>query len=132
MEEYGIYRTPQEPTPVEDRGPKRNYYSTLRLGLYDTRSRSSETATTTENVTNFTPKGYCRLRSRLVLVYLNPSIVWTLTSLSLWKFRDDFDVDSSWIRPCRMSRSNPTARRRRNHVEFLKKNSRRRRGLKHA
>ena len=54
-------------------------------------------------------------------LYSVPSRVWTVSSLSAWKFwkiRDDFDVDGQSMGP--PARSNATARRGRNHLEFFK------------
>ena len=51
------------------------------------------------------------------------SVEWTVPSLCSWKFwkiRDDFDVDGQLDSIAPPARSNPTARRRRNHLEFFK------------
>ena len=53
---------------------------------------------------------------------LCPSRVWTPSSLLSWKFRkirDDFDDDGQLDSIAPPARSNPTARRRRNHLEFF-------------
>ena len=56
-------------------------------------------------------------------LYSVPSRVWTVPSLSEWKFwkiRDDFDPDGQLDSIAPEARSNPTARRGRNHLEFVK------------
>ena len=56
-------------------------------------------------------------------VYSVSSSVWTVPSLCSWKFRkirDDFDVDGQLDSIAPPARSNPTARRHRNHVNFFK------------
>ena len=52
-----------------------------------------------------------------------PSKEWTVPSLSAWKFRkirDDFDLDGQLDSIALEARSNPTARRGRNHLKFFK------------
>ena len=54
-------------------------------------------------------------------LYCVPSRVWTVPSLCSWKFwkiQDNFDTDGQLMGP--LSRSNPTARRGRNNLEFFK------------
>ena len=56
-------------------------------------------------------------------LYCVPSRVWTVPSLcswNFWKIRDDFDVDGQLDSNAPPARSNPTARRRRNHLQFFK------------
>ena len=56
-------------------------------------------------------------------LYSVPSRVWTVPSLSAWKFwqiRDDFDPDGQLDSIAPETRSNPTAHRDRNHLEFVK------------
>ena len=56
-------------------------------------------------------------------LYFVPSRVWTVPSLSAWKcwkIRDDFDPDWQLELMGPPARSNPTARRGWNHLEFFK------------
>ena len=56
-------------------------------------------------------------------LYSVPSRVWTVPSLSAWKFwkiRDDFNPDGQLDSIAPPARSNPTARRGWNHLEFFK------------
>ena len=65
----------------------------------------------------------CYPRLLIENVYCVPSRVWTVPSLSAWKFwkiRDDFDPDGQLDSIAPEARSNPTARRGRNHLEFFK------------
>ena len=56
-------------------------------------------------------------------LYCVPSREWTVSSLCSWKFwkiRDDFDPDGQLDSIAPKARSNPTARRGRNHLKFFK------------